>query len=93
MPNNFINLNLTSPRAGSLLNAVLSYFVAKDSLALTLANFQQMTDGVDFTTIESAYGIPAGKGQTVNALITNATGELNGAANCNALVNQFAVTR
>lgn len=93
MPNNFIQIVLTSPRGAALFAAVANYFAAKDSLALILANFQQMTDGVDYTTIEGAFGIPTGKGQTVNALVTNALGELNAAANCNALVNQLAITR
>jgi len=93
MPNNYIQLVLTSQRGGSLFQAVSNYFAAKDSLALILANFQQMTDGVDYSTIEAAYGIPTGKGQAVNALVTNALAELNAAANCNTMVNQFAVTR
>lgn len=93
MPNNYIQINQTSQRGGSLYQAVANYYAAKDSLALILANFQQMTDGVDYSTIESAYGIPAGKGQTVNALVTNALGELNAAANCNTMVNDFAVSR
>lgn len=93
MPNNYIQLVLTSQRGASLFNAVGNYFAAKDSLALILANFQQMTDGVDYSTIEAAFGIPTGKGQAVNAMVTNALAELNAAANCNALVNQFAVTR
>lgn len=93
MPNNYIQLVLTSQRGASLFNAAANYYAAKASLALILADFQSMTDGVDFTTIEAAFGVPTGKGQTVNALVTNALAELNAASNCNAMVNDFAVTR
>lgn len=93
MPNNYIPINQTSQRGSSLFNAVANYYASKASLALILADFQAMTDGVDFTTIESAFGIPTGKGQTINALVTNALSEMNAATNSNALVNQLAVTR
>lgn len=93
MPNIYIPINLTSQRGASLFNAAAQYYAAKASLALILADFQSMTDGTDFTTIESAFGIPAGKGQTINALVTNSLSEMNAATNSNALVNQLAVTR
>lgn len=93
MPNNYIPIALTSPRGAGLFQAVQSYFAAKDNLALILANFQQMTDGVDYSTLEGAFGLPANKGQAVNALVTNAVAELNAAANANAMINTFAITR
>lgn len=93
MPNNYISISLNFQRGASLFNAAANYYAAKASLALILADFQSMTDGVDFSTIEAAFGIPTGKGQTVNALVTNALGELNAASNCNAMVNDFGVTR
>lgn len=92
MPNNFINLNLASNRGAAIYGAVQQWQRAREGLVLILADFQQTTDGVDYSTLENAFGVPTGKGQTLNALVTNAVAELGSSANMIALVTQLGVT-
>lgn len=93
MPNNFIQVNLSARNGAALYAAVALWVQAKDNLAIIAGILPQMTDGVDFTTIEAVFGLPTGKGQAVNAMILNANTEINGSANMNALAQALAITR
>lgn len=39
---------------------------------------EQMTDGVSYTTIETEFGLPTGKGDEVYNLLVGAVAEING---------------
>lgn len=52
-----------------------------------------MTDGVTFSTLEQAYGIPSGKGQTVYNLLAGAVADLNASTSLSNLQAWLAAIR
>lgn len=74
MPIDNIPISPSATQAALLRNGQASLQAAVNYLTQALAFMQQQTDGVTFTQVEAQFGIPAGKGQTVNNLVANLVG-------------------
>jgi hypothetical protein len=93
MANNYILINPTGLKhASSLLSVINELAAARDKLALLKADADQMTDGATFTTVETAFGLPAGKGQQVYNLMAGAVAEM-GQSNLTQLITWLGATR
>jgi hypothetical protein len=74
MPIDNITVSSTSAQGSMLKNAQSQLQSAINNLAQALAYMQQQTDGTTYTAIETQFGLPTGKGQTVNNLVANLVG-------------------
>lgn len=61
-----------------LLSFVSNVRGAYDAGTKILAIMNHMHDGANFTDIETIFGVPAGKGQTVFDLVNGTVGSMNG---------------
>lgn len=93
MPDNYIGVNQQSRLGGTLQSSLNGLALHTGTLKQLKLDMDNMTDGVSFATVESSFGIPAGKGQTVYNLIAGAVSEINAATNLNNLLNWLAATR
>lgn len=93
MPDNYVGVNLGSRLGGTLLSSLNGLVLHSGSLKQLKLDMDNMTDGVSFVTLESSFGIPAGKGTTIYNLVAGAVSELNAATNLNNLLNWLAATR
>jgi hypothetical protein len=95
MPNNYIAVSLSgsSTLGGTLYSCVNRYCSAHGTLAQLKADMDNMTDGVTFATLEAAFGIPTGKGQTVYNLVAGALADLNASSNFTNLQAWLGATR
>jgi hypothetical protein len=92
--NNYVLITTTGQRhAAALLALVNNLANQRDILAQVKADMDQMTDGVSYATIESAFGLPAGKGQTVYNLVAGALAEVNAATTFNNLLTYLGAIR
>lgn len=93
MPLNNIALSLgANPLSNNLqstLNTLASQYYR---LVKIKANMDNLTDGVSFTALESTYGIPTGKGQTVYNLVAGSVAELAADVNTMNLLSWIATT-
>lgn len=91
MANDFIRADPTQtpqaqPYAGLLLGLVTALRNTIDQLDRVKAVMDHSNDGVSFTAIETLFGLPSGKGQTVYDLVNGTRGALGGTMqNSNAL--------
>lgn len=93
MPDNYIGVNLGSRLGGTLQSSLNGFVLHSGTLKQLKLDMDNMTDGVSFATLESAFGIATGKGQTVYNLVAGAVSEFNAATNLNNLLNWLAATR
>jgi len=78
---NFIPVDRTKT-LGNELHSLVTAFRSNHSKLKELKDIMDsMTDNVDFTNIESQFGLPTGKGQAVYDLIVGDLAELNGSPN------------
>lgn len=93
MANNYILINPTGLRhAQNLLGLINELAAIRDKLLLLKADADQMTDGATFGTVETAFGLPAGKGQQVYNLMAGAAAEMS-QSNLNQLITWLGATR
>lgn len=81
MPNNYIAIGQSGQLGASLqqtVNVTSQLMARLQQLKLDMDN---MTDGVAFATLETAFGIPTGKGQTVYNLMAGTIADLNASSN------------
>lgn len=81
MARDFIKIdrtNVAATQAASLLNYANNIRAAYDQGTKILAVMGHNNDGTVFTDIETLYGLPAGKGQTVFNLVNGSIGSMNG---------------
>lgn len=81
MPNNYIIISQAAQLGISLqqtINVTSQMFARLQQLKLDMDN---MTDGVTFTTLEAAFGLPAGKGTLVYNLMAGTIADLNASSN------------
>ncbi len=77
MSDNFIHID-TAKRLGSQLrNVVESTRGVLDALNKLKTIMDQQTDGATYTTIETEFGIPTGKGGTVYNLVAGSYAAVN----------------
>lgn len=93
MPNNYIAINQAVLLGSNLEGAICTLSQVKARLEQIKANMDNMTDGVTFTTLESSYGIPSGKGQTVYNLVAGAVADVSASSNVVNLLNWLAAIR
>lgn len=93
MANNFIAISTTLPKGVAILNAATQLSVVRDQLTLIKAAMDNMTAAADFTLIESTFGIPTGKGQTVYNLIAGAVSTMAADTNIIDLTAWLGITR
>ena len=74
----FIPITQTAPQGSQLKTAILSLRQAYSQLQAVLGIMTHQNDGTTFTGIESAFGLPAGKGQTVFNLVNGTVGAMQG---------------
>lgn len=92
MPDNYIGINQSSRLGGTLQSSLNGLALHIGTLKQLKLDMDNMTDGVTYATLESAFGIPAGKGQSVYNLVAGSVTEL-GATNLNNLLNWLGATR
>lgn len=68
----------SSPQAQLLRSYVANLRNAYDQGTRILAIMGHLNDGVDFSDIETVFGLPVGKGQVVFNLINGSVGSMNG---------------
>ena len=78
MAKDYIKIDATAPQA-PLLRSYISamrqaYNLGKQCQAIMTHN----NDGVDFSSIETLFGVPAGKGQTVFNFVNGSVGSMEG---------------
>lgn len=94
MPKSFIPINAINNPNGMALKIALQHFlIGRQDLGTIFANLQDMTDGIDYSLVESQFGLPTGQGQAVFAMVANAVTESNSSNNIIALTQQTGVTR
>lgn len=74
----FIPITLTAAQAASLKNYITVLRQAQELGQRVLDSMTHMQDGVTFTEIETLFGLPAGKGQTVFNLVNGSIGSMKG---------------
>lgn len=92
MANNFIDVDLsTNERLAYKLREVIDGFEKNADLLASLKDaMEQMTDGVTFTTIETQFGLPTGKGSSVYNLVVGSVAELAADTNLTQLRSWLA---
>lgn len=83
MARDFIKVDKTQSAAietPMLLSFISTYRLAMDQAARLKATMDHNTDGTVWTDIETLFGLPTGKGQTVYNLVAGSIGALNGTA-------------
>lgn len=81
MARDFIKVDKTqtaATQAQSLLNYASALRAAYDQGVKILAVMGHNNDGTIFTDIETLFGLPAGKGQTVFNLVNGSVGSMTG---------------
>ena len=79
MPIDNITVSPTSPQ-GPLLKSLEANLQAAYNLAVQVLNLMnQQTDGTNFATVESQFGLQAGNGQTCYNLVAGLAGTPSGA--------------
>lgn len=76
MPINYITVDRARQQGGELLSVIDNLRYYQDRLRQEKEKMDNMTDGADYTAIETQYGIAAGKGDEVYNLVAGATSEL-----------------
>jgi hypothetical protein len=79
--NDYIKIDTTistAVEAGTLKSAIRQLETAKQALTSVLNKMGHNSDGTVFTSLETLYGLPAGKGQTVFDLVNGTIGAMNG---------------
>lgn len=78
MARDFISINLTSAQ-GPLLKQYIGTLRSAFEIGTRVKGIMtHLNDGTVFTDIETAFGLPAGKGQTVFDLVNGSTGAMVG---------------
>ena len=94
MAQNYISISQNVGRfAQSLLSVTNSLASQRDLLILLKRDMDQMVNGTDYTMLESNFGLPTGKGQTVYNLVAGAVAELASASNFNLMFDYLGATR
>lgn len=78
MARDFITINQSAAQAGLLKSYIELLRQAYDKGTRCLAEMGHLNDGTVFTDIETSFGLPTGKGQTVFNLVNGSVGSLNG---------------
>lgn len=87
MPNNYIQISVTPQLGRELFNIICQLANIRGRLEQLKLDADNMTDGVSYTTIETAFGIPTGKGQSVYNLLAGTLSDLNASVNMANLLN------
>lgn len=87
MPINYITVDRARIQWNDLLNIIDNLRFYQDKLRQEKEKMDNMTDGADYTAIESQYGIPTGKGDEVYNLVAGATSELAADTNLSQLLD------
>ncbi len=74
----YLKGNANATFGGKLINARASLNTTMNLLAEIKATMVHNNNGSDWTTIESLFGLPSGKGQTVYDLVNGMVGSWNG---------------
>lgn len=93
MPNNYIQLTQQTPLSAGLQQSINVFSTLLSRLQQFKLDMDNMTDGVTFSTLEQAYGIPSGKGQTVYNLLAGAVADLNASTSLSNLQAWLAAIR
>lgn len=93
MANNFITINGQSRLGGNLLALSSECSLAQGRLQQLKLDMDNMTDGQDFATLETNFGIPTGKGVIVYALMAGLVTDIGNSINYAALCNYLGATR
>lgn len=91
MANNFIPVDQTQMRGATLVQTTTKLAEALSVLAQIKKVMDQMTDGVTFSQIETSFGLPAGKGQSVYNLVAGTIADSNASANITQLQSWLGV--
>jgi len=87
MANIYVKVN-TGLRLGNELQKVGDMLCAAQSHIVQVKNtMDNMTNGVDFTTIETNFGIPTGQGQGAYNTIVSAVASMTGSAAIQTTIN------
>ena len=78
---NYITVNRSKTLANELYTLITATRNSHSKLKEIKDLMNSQTDGVDFSNIETQFGLPAGKGQIVYDLIVGNLAELNAATN------------
>lgn len=82
MARDFIKIDTSSPNTATQAALLKTYTVqlrqAYESGKRCIALMGHMNDGTVFTDIETFFGLPAGKGQTVFDLVNGSVGSMEG---------------
>ena len=94
MPNNYIAINGQVSRLGSNLYAAVCLLAdAKMRIEQLKGVMDNMTDGIDYSTLEANFGITTGKGQSVYNLVTGANSEMAADTSLVNLLNWLGATK
>lgn len=93
MANNYIAVNQNaSVLSSSLMSGINTLALAVGRLQQLKTDMDNMTDGQDWTTVETNFGIPTGKGASVYNLLTGCVSDLTG-SNTSNLLNWLGAVR
>lgn len=86
---NYITIDRSKDMGRDLLNIIETLRSVQDRLRQHKELMDNMTDGVTYTTIETQYGIAAGKGDETYNLVAGTVSELAADTNFSQLVDWF----
>jgi hypothetical protein len=78
MARDYIKLDRTAVQSGSLLQLVYALRNAYEQCVKVKAVMDHNNDGTSFTDIETLFGVPTGKGQTVYNFVNGSIGTMTG---------------
>jgi hypothetical protein len=93
MANNYIAINQSSKLGAQLVNATSQVAYALDALRIMKKTMMNMTDAVDFTVLEAQFGLTAGKGTVLYALVFGAVDDMEASGFVQQLSWNLAVGR
>lgn len=74
----FITINTSAPQAGALRSYIQTLRSAQELGQRVLDIMTHNNDGVTFASVETLFGLPTGKGQTVFDLVNGSIGSMKG---------------
>lgn len=87
MADNHITINRASAQGNELLSNVIAFRSAYSRLAELKKQLDNQTPPANWTVIETQFGIPTGKGETMYNLVAGALSALDASFDFNNLLN------